>query len=282
MNASTINQRMILVTGATGAVGRHVVSQLLERGTPVRAMVRDPAGADLPLAAEVVRGDLADPTSLDEALAGVDTVFLLWPFFLANGASAVVDAIARHARRIVYLSAEAATHDPQSFWAVVERQVQASELQWTILRPTGFAKNTLSWADEIRTGVVHAPYGQAARSLIDEADIAAVAARALTEDGHAANTYVLTGPAALTQVEQLRQIGDAIGRPLRWEEQTHADARPALVEIFGDDAFAEGALDTWAGFVTQPETVTDTVRQITGTPARSFAHWAKQHADAFR
>lgn len=272
---------MILVTGATGSVGRHVVSQLLAQGTAVRAVVRNPDG-DLPTEVEVVRADLADPASLDTVLAGVDSVFLLWPFFSVDGAFAVVDSIARHARRVVYLSSEVAAEDPESFWAVLERRIEESTLEWTFLRPTGFAKNTLGWADQIRTGVVRAPYGQAARSLIDEQDIAAVAVRALTEDGHARKTYVLTGPATVTQAEQVRLIGAAVGHPVIWEEQSRAEALPGLVDVFGDESFAEGALDAWAGFVTRPERVTSTVQEITGVPARSFSRWASDHADEFR
>ncbi len=273
---------MILVTGATGSVGRHVASQLLAESAAVRALVREPEAAGLPVGVEAVRGDLADPTSLDQALSGVDSVFLLWPFFSAEGASAVVEAIARSPRRVVYLSAEAAAEDPESFWAVVERRIEESGLEWTFLRPTGFAKNTLGWADQVRAGAVRGPYGQAARSLIHERDIAAVAVRALTEDGHVGKTYVLTGPATVTHAEQVRIIGEAIGRPVRWEEQSPADARPGLVEIFGDESFADGSLDTWAAFVTQPERVTATVEEVTGLPARSFSQWAVDHAADFR
>jgi uncharacterized protein YbjT (DUF2867 family) len=204
----------ILLTGATGSVGRHVAAGLIAKGLAVRVVVRNPVTADLPAGVEAMRGDLADPESLSTALVGVDAVFLLWPFFSAGGASEVVDAIARNARRVVYLSAEAAVHDPESVWAIVERRIEESGLEWTFLRPTGFAKNTLAWADQIRLGVVRGPYGEAARSLIDERDIAAVAVRALTEGGHAGKTYVLTGPETVTQAEQVRIIGEAIGRPV--------------------------------------------------------------------
>ncbi len=272
---------MILVTGATGSVGRHVVSQLIAKGAAVRAVVRNPEAAGLPADVEVVRGDLADAESLDAALIGVEAVFLLWPFFSADGASEVVGVIARHARRVVYLSAETAAGD-RGFWAGVERRIEESGLEWTFLRPTGFAKNTLHWAGQIRTGVVRGPYGEAGRSLIDERDIAAVAVRALTENGHTRKTYVLTGPATVTQAEQVRIVGDTIGRPARWEERPRRDARADLVEIFGDESFADRALDTWAGFVTQPERVTPTVQEVTGVPARSFRQWANDHADNFR
>ena len=191
--------------------------------------------------------------------------------------------IAGQDRRVVYLSAEAAASKPDAFWAQLERLVAQSAVQWTFLRPTGFAKNTLMWADQIRSGgVVRWPYAAAARSLIHEADIAAVAVRALTEDGHGGQTYVLTGPQALTQADQVQAIGQAIGRPLRFEEVAREQTRPALVAALGDEAFADSALDTWATFVTQPEQVTSTVQEITGHPARTLHSWAEDHADDFR
>jgi uncharacterized protein YbjT (DUF2867 family) len=269
---------MIFVTGATGKVGRNVVAGLLERGVAVRALVRDPAAAGLPDDVEVTSGDLSDPHGFAEHLQGVEAVFLVWPFLTAEGAAAVVETLARHRRRIVYLSAEAAGGRPDSFWAAVEQAIERSADQWSFLRPTGFAANTLMWADQIRaSGVVRWPYGGAARSLIHERDIAAVAVRALTEDGHAGARYVLTGPEAITQAEQARAIGEAIGRDVRWEELSRADAERRLAGRIPDSA-----LDTWASFVETPEIVTSTVEEVAGAPARHFSEWARDHAEAFR
>ncbi len=280
-------QPKILVTGATGTVGRQVVSQLLDTGSDVRALVRDPDSADLPGGVELLRGDLSDPASLAAALDSVGAVFLVWPFTSPEAATdiapGVVEMIAEQGRRIVYLSADAAGGKPESFWAKLERLVQHSAAEWTLLRPTGFAKNTLMWAEQIRTdGVVRWPYAEAARSLIHEADIAAVAVRALTQDGHTGQTYVLTGPETLTQTEQVHAIGEAIARPLRFEEISPDEARPGLVAALGDEAFADGALHAWATFVAQLERVTSTVQEITGTPARTLREWAADHADDFR
>jgi uncharacterized protein YbjT (DUF2867 family) len=281
------DQSTILVTGATGTVGRQVVSQLLDTGNAVRALVRDTDSAGLPSSVELVRGDLLDPTDLTTALQGVAAAFLIWPSTTPEAAAdiapGVVETITDRVRRIVYLSAEAAATKPDAFWGKLERLVERSAAQWTFLRPTGFAKNTLMWAEQIRTsGVVRWPYGAAARSLIHEADIAAVAVRALTANGHAGETYVLSGPETLTQIEQVHAIGETIGRPLQFEEISREQARPGLVAAFGDEAFADSALDTWATFVTEPERVTSTVQDITGTTARTLRDWASDHADDFR
>jgi uncharacterized protein YbjT (DUF2867 family) len=268
---------MIFVIGATGKVGRHVVAGLLEQNVAVRALARYPNAAGLPSGIEVVSGDLLAPEGLAAQLDRAEAVFLVWPFFTADGACDVVDVLARHARRIVYLSAEAAGGRSDSFWAAVERAIERSATEWMFLRPTGFAANTLMWADQIRdSGVVRWPYGQAARSLIHERDIAAVAVRALTEDGHAGARYVLTGPETLTQVEQVHAIGDAIGRPLRWEERSREDAEAQIAGV------PDTALDTWASFVETPELVTSTVEDVTGEPERPFGEWAHDHTQDFR
>lgn len=133
------------------------------------------------------------------------------------------------------------------------------------------------WAEQIRaSGVVRWPYGRAARSLIHERDIADVAVRALTEGGHAGARYVLTGPDALTQTEQVAVIGEAIGRPVRWEELSREGAEGRLAGVVPDTA-----LDTWAAFVEDPEVVTSTVQEVTANPGRTFAQWAREHAAEF-
>jgi uncharacterized protein YbjT (DUF2867 family) len=278
---------MIVVVGGTGRVGRQVAAQLRKRDLPVRVVTRGLNPAAAPRGAEVARADLADPASLEPHLLGAQAVFLVWPFTspeMTTGlAPKVAQIAARHAGRIVYLSAQPAADQPGSFWALAERAIENSGASWTFLRPTGFAANTLMWADQIRSGdVVHWPFRAAARALIDEQDIAAVAVRALTDDGHDGARYLLSGPAVLTQAEQLAAIGQAIGRELRWEELPRQAALEALAAAWGDPAFAASALDTWERFVDHPETVTSTVQDITGVPARSFDDWAAANAAAFR
>jgi uncharacterized protein YbjT (DUF2867 family) len=268
---------VILVIGATGTVGRHVVASLLERDFEVRALARDPDSAPLPAGAEAVSADLTDPGTLAEHLGAVEAVFLVWPFFSPDGAEEVVNMLAKDKRRIVYLSAEAAGKRPDSFWAAVERSIEGAASAWTILRPTGFAANTLMWAEQIRgSGVVRWPYGHAARSLIHERDIADVGVRTLTEDGHAGARYVLSGPETLTQVEQANAIGEAIGHDVGWEELSREDAEAQI------EGLPTTALDTWASFVETPEIVTSTVEELTGRPARRFGEWARDHVEDFR
>lgn len=270
----------ITVFGSTGKVGRALVTQLLDHGATVRAVTRAPGTAEFPDAVDVVRGDLLDPASLPAALHGSDTVFLLWPSFDAGGAREAVAVLAAHVRRIVYLSADGAE---KGVWGEVEQLVRNSGVDATFLRAGGFAGNTLGWAEQIRTtGVVREPYGGAGRSLVHERDLAAVALRALTTDDLIGASPVLTGPGTLTQIEQAHLIGEAIGRPVRWEEPTRDEARTTMLAAGWDPMHVDSALDAWAGMVTHPEHVTTTVQDITGRPARTFAEWARDHAAAFR
>lgn len=230
---------VIMVTGPTGRVGRQVVTQLSAAGAAVRALVRDPETAELPGDVETVRGDLSDPASVTAAPAGVDRVFLLWPFMTADGARPIVDAIARQARHVVFLSAMSA--DGSTFHGRIEDMIRRSGPAWTFVRPGGFAANTLEWASQIRAdGVVRAPYGGARRSFVHEYDIAAVAVRALTGDDHIGASYALTGPQALSQIDQARIIGEIIGRPVRFEELSRDEAYRLRLEAGRPVEFIEG------------------------------------------
>lgn len=268
----------ILVIGATGNIGRHVVAGLRERGATVRTLSRLPGGT--------ATGDLTKPETLHSALSGVDSVFLLWPFLSAEGAPAVVDVIAEHARRVVYVSAlsvrDSASPEENGVWGQVEAAIRRTGLEWTFLRPGGFATNTLEWAQAIRAGQpVRLPYANAARSLIHERDIADVAVLALTEDGHTGKAYSLTGPATLTQAEQVSVLGAVAKRPAVVEEIPAAEARAGML-AWGNEEFADAALAYWRSLVDTPETVTSTVEELTGRPARTFTQWAEDHVDDFR
>ncbi|WKN14261.1 NAD(P)H-binding protein [Streptomyces sp. JUS-F4] len=274
----------ILVTGATGKVGGHVVSSLAAKGVPVRALVRDPDRAALPHGVEAVVGDLTAPETLEAALRGVRGVFLMWPGLPVEPKA--VEAVAGPDRHVVYLSTDVtdlADGEPAtSYHQEIERLIRRSGAEWTFLRAIDFATNTLGWAGQIRQGVVRLPYGGAARSLIHERDIADVAVEALTSEGHGGSAYLLTGPEAITHTDQVRIIGEAIGREVRWEELPVETARRQLTEAWGDSGFVDARLKAWAGFVDVPERVTDTVPRLLGRPARTFRSWARDHADDFR
>ena len=280
--------KRILVTGATGNVGRQVVAQL--RGTcRIRALSRSPQSANLPRDVEVVRGDLSAPETLDACLDGVDAVFLVWVAPFAAAAPAL-ERIASQAERLVLLTSPHRTPHPffqqpnmlRSVHAGLEQLVEASGVRWTFLRPGAFAVNCRNWwAPQIRNSdVVRWFYAAAATAPIDERDIAAVAVRALCDDGHGGKEYVLTGPESLTQREQVDIIGDAIGRPLRFEELSPESARRELLRMM-PPAIADMLLSAYAATVDRPAFVTSTVADVSGAPARSFHNWAVAHATEF-
>lgn len=280
----------ILVIGGTGTVGSQVLAQLSAKGVQVRALARNPGAARLPSQVEVVCGDLTLPETLDSCLDGIDTVFLVWTAPAAAVAPAL-ERIAKHARRIVFLSAPIKTAHPlfqqpnplKALFEQIERLIVTSGLHWTFLRPGMFAANALSWwAPQIRAGdVVRWPYLAAPTAPIDERDIAAVAVRALCEDGHAVAEYVLTGPQSSTQFEQVSTIARVIGRSLRIEEISPEEARRELLRI-GPLVAVNMLLDAWAAAIGQPAHVTSTVADITGTPARDFDDWVTDHSAEFR
>ncbi|MGW6198687.1 NAD(P)H-binding protein [Kribbella sp. NPDC055110] len=266
----------ILVTGATGRVGRHVVDGLRAAGVTVRALVRTPDLAGFPPDVELIKGDLYDPTAVRRAAADVDAAFLLWPSFSAEGAA---DVVAELPQRVVYLSALSASSG--GVWADVEQLLRDKD--WTFVRPGGFAVNAQSWASEFLTGdVVRVASPEAGRSLIHERDIAAVAVLALLNDRHIGQTYDLTGPAVLTQAEQMRTIARAVGKEMRVEALSDAEARQAMLDLGADPILAESSVAYWASLVDNPEPVTTTVAELTGRPALTFAEWADEHADEFR
>jgi uncharacterized protein YbjT (DUF2867 family) len=267
-----------------------LVDQLLSAGVPVRALTRRPAEAALPPAVELVAGDLTVPESLEAALQGVGTVFLLWTA-PPGTAPAVVERLASHARRVVFLSSPHQTPHPffqqpnpmARFHADVERLIAAAGLDSTIIRPGMFASNTrFWWASAIQNGdVVRWPYGAAETAPIDERDIAAVAARALYEDGHTGGDYVLTGPESLSQAEQVSVIGAALGRQIRFEELSPEEFRRETAGRWPGPV-VEMLLAAWGATMGRPAFVTSTVADVVGSPPRTFRQWAADHADAFR
>ena len=266
----------VLVTGATGNIGRRVVDHLLAAGaTGVRALTADPRRAALPAGVEVVVGHLCRPDTVAPALVGVDRMYLA-P--VPETAAAVLDlAVAAGVRHVVDLSGE-----HESWWGGVTRAVEASGAAWTHLWPGDFMENTFSWAPQVRaTGTVREPWPHGASAPIAMDDIAAVAAVALAGDEHIGRALSLTGPETLTRVELLDRLATALGRELRFVESTRDEAVAALAEAMGEDAgwYVDAVLAGSAEHAPGPD---PTVEQVLRRPATTFARWAAAHADRFR
>jgi uncharacterized protein YbjT (DUF2867 family) len=217
-------------------------------------------------------------------------VFLVWTAPPAT-APAVVERLASHARRVVFLSSPHRTPHPffqqpnpsAVLHADIERLIAGTGLASTIIRPGMFASNArLWWAGQLLDGdIVRWPYGAAETPPIDERDIAAVAARALYRDGHAGKDYVLTGPESLSQAEQVGIIGAAIGRRIRFEELSPDEFRRETAGRWPRPA-VDMLLAAWGATIGRPAFVTFTVAEVVGSPARTFRQWAADHADAFQ
>jgi uncharacterized protein YbjT (DUF2867 family) len=265
-----------LVTGATGNTGRHVVAELVRRGERVRALTRNPAAAAerLPAGVELAAGTHTVPKELGAALDGVDRLHITVTAGLAEvGPELVRRAVDAGVRRITVL------------WGggvgPVEQAVADSGVQWTRLEPQEFMSNTLTWAESIRAeGVVREPYDFPS-ALVHEADIAAVAAVALLDDGHAGRAYNLTGPEPLTPRERIAALSRAIGRTIDFVPITHEQAVDRLMATGVPRADAEYVIGWYATPTAAATTVDDTVERVLGRPARTFAQWTSEHAERF-
>ncbi|MEW2409729.1 NAD(P)H-binding protein [Streptomyces griseoviridis] len=283
--------RMILVTGATGTTGTDVVRHLAARGAPVRALTRDPARASLPEGVRAVPGHPRDPASLAAAFEGVEAAFLVGVFGPDDGPydqGLVAAARAAGVRRIVKLSA-IATGDPRlgSFgtWHLPgEEAVRASGLEWTILRPSSFASNTLGWAPAISQGIpVPNSMGDGGQGVVDPRDLAEAAVAALLDARHSGRTYTLTGPEVLGAHEQAAVLADVIGRPVRLhdlspEEHAARFRAAGLPEAHARDFLLAARVVREGGNAV----VTEDMTEVLGRPARSYREWATDHKGAFQ
>ncbi|WP_036327628.1 NAD(P)H-binding protein [Microbispora sp. ATCC PTA-5024] len=281
---------MILVTGATGTVGRQVVRLLEARGEHVRAMSRDPARARLPPGVPVVRGDFDDGESLRRAADGAAAVFLLdapGPWIPRHDAAMVAAAVAAGVPRLVKLSAigtgEPADGEVGGWHAAGESAVASSGARWTLVRPSSFASNALSWADAVRAGEpVPNLTGRGAQGVVDPRDVAEVAAEALTSPAHDGRTYTLTGPDLLSVHDQALLLERVLGRRIGVADVPPDVARERMLASGLDPAFVEVAVRgqrlVAAGGNAR---LTGDVAALLGRPPRTFEDWARDHRDAF-
>ena len=282
---------MILVTGATGTVGRLVTERLSGTG-PVRLFTRDPrrvtsTGPDV----EVAGGDFDDPGGLRAALVGVRSALLVTtnPLAPAQDRNFVTAARAARVGHVVKLSAQAVADtgadDLITRWQRDnEELLRASGLAWTFLRPRAFMSNTLGWARSVREeGVVRAPDGASRNASVDPRDIADVAVRVLADPAaHAGRAYPLTGPAALSAVQQTDMLGELLGRPLEFVELTREETLSGLLARY-PEPLAHALMESAARGRQGAKTGVDpTVPDLLGRPARAYRAWARDHLAAFR
>jgi uncharacterized protein YbjT (DUF2867 family) len=282
---------MILITGATGNIGRALAAELDAKGAAFRILTRDPArAAGLPERAERMVGDLGERATLAPAFKGVEKLFLLTPGIgVDHAAAAIAAAKAAGVRHIVLLSAFTVLGDPMPLMGrwhhEREEIVRASGISATFLRPGGFMTNALDWAPAIRAGGhVIDPTGPGRYAPIDPADIAGVAALTLTEDGHAGEADVLTGEETFTVAEQVAIIARTIGREIEVRAAaTPAEAVRSRFPNGAPPALSDAIIEGFARM--RANTVglrTDTLERLLGRKPRTFADWCTRNADAFR
>ncbi|WP_394824955.1 SDR family oxidoreductase [Pendulispora albinea] len=272
---------MILVTGATGNMGRHLVRHLREAGAAVRAVTRDARKAEGMASerVEIAAGDLTDPEFLERAFIGVRSLFTLLE---VGDATAVLEAAGRAGvARVVLVTSLLAQTLPEGFVGQLslgcEKVMRDRGLAGTVLRPWEFTTNTLAWADEIRAGgVVRKPSAGLPSPAIDPADVAAIAAKALLEDGHIGRTYALTGPAELVPQDKIRALSAVLGRELRFEENGDAEKLEQIRRT--PDQVSEGF---GVCFMASPG-VLPTALEVLGRPPRTYQEWAADNAGRFR
>ena len=283
---------MILVTGGTGGVGSELLRLLSKAGIATRALARHPQRAQALPGITWIAGDLSKPGTLTSAFEGARTLFLLTSYYedmVELQHNAISAARAAGVTYVVKISAFAASDHsraPVGRWHYqVEKELQESGLGWTILRPHHFMQNLLAQAEYVRTeGVVYSASGDGKIPYVDARDVAAVAFATLTQPGHLGKKYVVTGSEAISYRQAAEIIGAAIGKPVRFVDESPDEARarrvreglpPAVVE----SALAIAAYQRAGG---KTVTITSTVTDLTGRPPRTVGEFVREHADLFR
>jgi uncharacterized protein YbjT (DUF2867 family) len=283
--------KTILVTGATGTVGRDVAKLLSKKGAEVRAGVRDQAKARPRLHDDIalVTFDFENEGSFAGALDGVAKVFLLPPL-LPNQVQLTnmfVDAAKRAGiRHIVKLSAIGVDDETQSTvgkrHAANEQHIRESDLAFTFLRPNSFMQNFITYFPP-RNGAIYLPWGNGTASFVDTRNIASVAAEALTSDGHEEKTYTLTGPAALGIADVARILSEAAGREFEYVDVPEGAARDGMLQAGLPRWLVEALMELHAiNRQNRWDAVTSDIEKVTGNPPSDFAQFARDHAEKFR
>ncbi|WP_328401708.1 NAD(P)H-binding protein [Nocardia sp. NBC_00403] len=271
---------MIVVTGATGNVGGELVQILTAAGEDVVAVSRRPGL--LPDGVPHRAADLGDPDGLRAAFDGADALFLL---VAGNDPDAILGiAKEKGVRRVVLMSSQGVGTRPAAYGhaAMFEAAVRGCGLDWTILRSGGLDSNAFAWAESIRADrTAAAPFGSVGLPTVDPADVAAVAAATLREDGHAGRTYELTGPELVTPRDRAAAIGAALGTPVRYVEQTRDEARAQML-TFMPEPVVDGTLAILGDPLPAEQRISPDVAHVLGRAPHTFADWATRTAAAFR
>ncbi|MBQ0890387.1 NAD(P)H-binding protein [Streptomyces sp. RM72] len=279
---------MIVVTGATGNIGRPLTRALAAAGEQVTAVSRHPAA--VPDGVNHLVADLADPAGLRPALAGAKSLFLLLSGDLhalgAHPADIIGEAADAGVRRIVLLSTLGVVTRPFGATRIamraLEDTVRESGLEWAVLRPGGFASNALWWAESVRARqAVAAPFGDVGVPVVDPADIAEVAAACLLEDRYTGGAYELTGPEVITPRGQTEALAAALGTPVVFHELTRDEARAAMARSMPAE-LADDTLDILGNPSPAELRVSPDVERVLGRAPRPFADWAARNVTAFR
>ncbi len=284
---------MLLVTGATGNVGKAVLSELAGRQITVRAFTRDPAKLEVQAAnIEVVRGDLSDADSVRQALEGVDAVFLASSFSPRMSelhTRLLTAAKAAGVRRIVQLSGIGANTEICCARALrwlgqLEKLAHGSGLQVTHLRPTFFMQNLLQFGASVaKQGMIAGPFREGQWTWVDARDVGAVGAAVLLDSSHAGRTYTVTGSESLSYVQIAEKLGRILGRPIRYVDITANETRGRLQAAGMSPVMIEATLELWDACASNLINVApnDVVQQITGRPARSFEQFVMDYRQRF-
>lgn len=276
----------VLVTGSRGKVGATLITLLQQAGADVRAASAAPEKLSLPPGVSAVKCALDDPATFPAALDSVTSVFL---YAEPSHIGAFLDeAVAAGVEHIVLLSSssvldpDAADNPIAASHLAVEQALAASPVESTVLQPGAFAGNALQWRWALESqGAIDLPYPGSYGDPIHERDIAEAALAVLTQPRLRGGTYHLTGPESLTFTEQLTILERAVGSPFPFNTVTR-EAWKESIAGYMPGAFADGLLNYWASTDGSPAPLTTTVEELTGHPARTFAHWAEENADAFR